>query len=174
MGNRRLATVRAPARSRVWFGFATNRITVPPLTSNSQVIVSSASWLLFGRPTIARIRGYLRVQVDQSQAPAGSQLQYAIGITTVVDTVAVGIPAPLTNPDVRWLWWHSGHLTAPGASGVESGDSKGETVVIDSKAMIKVPVGHDLVMVFEHFAVFEGVLPEYEASAAGRILVMPS
>ncbi len=174
MANRRLAAVRAPRRSRVWLGFATVRITVPPLSTNKQVIMSSTNLLVFGRPTVARIRGYLRIQMDRSQAPAGSQLQYAVGISTMEDSIALGFPAPLTNGDHAWLWWHGGHLNLPMASGVESGESYGETIEIDSKAMRKIPVGHDIVIVWEHFATFEGVLPEFETSAAGRVLLLPS
>jgi len=52
----------------------------------------------------------------------------------------------------------------------------GQTVEIDAKAMLRLGVGMDLVMMFENFVALEGASasPTFEGLSAGRILIMPS
>ena len=173
MADRRVANVRTARRSRVWLGWSTGRITMPaPPTFNKQVMVSSATFLVFGRPTIARIRGYLRMQYDVSAAAAGVQGQWAVGITTLSDAASVLAPLPIDNADHPWLWWASGHLTNPSASGCCPSD--GVTVEIDTKSMRVVRQTYELIIVYQNVTAFEGASSIFECSSAGRILILPS
>ncbi len=174
MANRRFAPARAVAkRSRLWFGWNTGRIVVAPAGNNMQVIIGSASLLVMGKPTIARIRGYLRVQMDGTGA-INSQSQWAFGITTLQDQATTQFPFPIGNEDEPWLFFASGHLTQPSASlGTESGESAGITMVVDSKAMRIVRPGYNVIAVMSNIALL-GASPQIEYSAAGRALIMPS
>jgi len=175
VANRRVAAVRAPRRSRVWFGFSTPRVTFGPAPAfNKQVLISSGSLLVMGRPTIARIRGDLRVQVDRSVSAAGSQARWAVGITTITDSAGVTSPQPALNSGEPWLWWASGHLTMPPVGADVGDNSEGMTIPIDSKSMRIVRQTYELIMVFEAVTNYEGVSLVFEASAQGRALVMPS
>jgi len=173
MANRRVAAVRAPRRDRLWLGWSTPRITLPaPPTSNKQVIVGSSSFLLFGKPTIARIRGYLRIQYDVSAAAAGVQGQWAVGITTMSDAAGITHPLPMDDAGHPWLWWAAGHLTNPSSSGCCPSD--GITIEIDSKSMRIVRQTYEMIIVYQNVTAYEGVSSIFECSSAGRILIMPS
>ena len=138
-----------------------------------QIIVGSSALLVMGRPTIARIRGYLRVQMTAAGA-AGSQSQWGFGITTLQDSATTQFPTPLFNQDEPWLYYASGHLTTPSVGEFgDGGQTRGITFDVDSKAMRIVRPGYNVIAVFENLALL-GASPQIEASAAGRMLIMPS
>jgi len=135
-------------------------------------MIASGTFLVFGRPTVARIRGYLRVQYDVSAAAAGVQGQWAVGITTLSDAAGTLHPLPIDNADHPWLWWAAGHLTNPSSSGCCPSD--GVTMEIDTKSMRIVRQTYEMIIVYQNVTAYEGVSSIFEMSTAGRVLVLPS
>ncbi len=172
MANRRLVA-RAPRRSKVWLAFNSSLITgLLPSTSVMQTIQTDTSMIVFGRPTLARIRGSAIVMIDTSATTAGAKGTVAMGIATVPANQVIGFPQPLTEADYGWIWWHISHLGKPDA-GTEENVLSVDRFEVDSKAMRKLPVGTKLVLVAEAGPALAGTVV-FEAALGIRFLEMPS
>jgi len=166
MANRRFAT--KPKRAKVWFGFNLSRVTLAPLASSTQVIITSTSLALIGRPTLIRIRGEAYAEMDDVASGVGSTARVYMGIAFHNDLVVTQFPSPEADNDFPWIWWHVFHIRKGGAT-LEQDVGSFSRFEIDSKAMRIVPPGSNLALTIVHGAVVSGT-PDIHALATGRML----
>ena len=175
MANRSLPSRRAlvvrpgPSRASIWFEFVPVR--VPLSSAGGTLIFSLNTAALALRPfTVIRSRFQLFIDSDQS---AVDEVQVAgFGIAVVSDqAVAIGVtavPTPITNLGSD-LWFV--HQLCYGATthsdSVGSGSTIGVNIPVDSKAMRKVAIGQDIVVMGEFSAVGAGS----RLTVGGRMLV---
>ncbi len=164
MAGRRFQT-RGPKRLSSWFQFQAQDVTMTAVGGTVVFSLNAAALAL--RPfTIVRSRFELMLRSDQSAAI--EQQAASFGIAVVSDqAVAVGVTAvPTPNTDMASdLWFVHQNLFAD-EMGLLDTMRAATKVSVDSKAMRKVDIGQDIVVVGE-FGGFSGC----KLSVSGRMLV---
>ncbi len=151
MARPRMIVRRGPTRDTSWFGFAPASQTIAA-ASTAQIDFSLNAAALALRPfTIVRTRGIIYSRSDQLAATENYGGVWGMAVVSDQAT-AVGVtavPTPITDmPSDLWFALESvnGQLAIlSAASGVEVG----QTLHFDSKAMRKVDIGQDIVVVRE-------------------------
>jgi len=166
----------AAKRSRVWIGTPTNFFQLAGGTTSFSTIVTEAQLQNLGKPTIARCRGQLLVNMDRSAEVAEDRALVGMGLTLVSNqAVAVGataIPSPIANDEWPWLWYYTSSLKTPTTLTEDEQGFRWERIEVDSKSMRKAPPDH--VMVFVVDVVSVAGTPDIELSGFIRVLLLPS
>ena len=161
---------RAQKRKSTWLFVGLSQSILPSVGSAAVVASLNAAALALRPFTVVRSRLY--AHIDSDQQAAGENYTGAVGIAVVSDqALAIGItavPTPVTDAGSD-LWflhqWMIGALTFSSAVGLDA--NAGVGMNIDSKAMRKVDVGQDLIVVVERGDILGGAA----ITVAGRILV---
>ncbi len=142
--------VRAASKRRVsWHGAAICVSNLVQATAQRVIVISETSMETFPNPTIVRVRGGLRVSIDDASA-AGARGTVVMGliVVTAAAQAASGVPLAFTDIGSDWLWWYSAPIeTGPVADVNWVGAS--HYVDVDSKAMRKVGLNEILLFVTE-------------------------
>ena len=124
------------------------------LTGTQSVISSMLAPTGVGaaRQTLLRTRGSL-VVLGTPDAAGDSEI-VGLGVIVVQQAAAAvggaSVPGPLNDPDANWLWHQFVGLNAMGATGeTPTSVSAIVRVEIDSKAMRKVAIDQELIMIGE-------------------------
>ena len=153
-------------RETTWFQFQPVRVTIGPGTAVLVFALNAAALAL--RPfTIVRTRFLLGLRSDQA---AVNELQeVGVGLAVVSDqAVGVGvtaIPTPIT--DMGSNLWFVHQLMYADESALVDKVKPMITVEVDSKAMRKVEVGQDIVVVAETTGASDGAI----VVVGGRLLI---
>jgi len=149
--------VRGQRRKTAWLSNPPALFTFT--TSGGTLLGSLAAGALLLRPfTIVRYRGVLQVTSDQIANTEDQVGAYAMAVVSD-EAVAVGItavPTPITDQDSDLFFVYQSFLNSFYVSSAIGTGKRGEIYHIDSKAMRKVEIGQDLIIVAELSAVGEG------------------
>ena len=155
------------ARLTTWGGITPVASTLAANTST--ILVSSLSAGALALRPFTLIRTHLEVQLVSDQAAAVETQGVSIGMAVVSDqAVAVGIsavPTPTIEADSN-LWFLHQVLFAD-ESNLTDRTKNGNYVSIDSKAMRKVEIGQDVIIVVEGAGVGGGMI----VTLGGRFLL---
>jgi len=159
--------VRSSKRLSIWLQFNPVSTTLSAATSVAAIFSLNAAALALLPFTIVRTRFQLRLGTDQASSLETQSC--AVGLATVSEqAVAVGVtalPTPVTESGSS-LWF--AHQYIFGEQSDKTGDvRRGSTAEMDSKAMRKVVVGQDLVVMAEGGGVGAGMI----IVIGGRILI---
>ncbi len=149
------AAAIASRRETTWFEFSPATVTIGTGTPSLVFSLNIAALLL--RPfTIVRSRFEIALRSDQA---AGVEIQEgAVGIAVVSDqSVAIGVsavPTPIT--DMGSNLWLLHHIVYADESNLTDRTRPSTKLSIDSKAMRKVEVGQDIIVVVESTANSDG------------------
>ena len=175
-GVARRAGVRAPRRSRIWDALPIPLAQTAGGSSVFTILVTEAALLSQGKPTIARMRGAMHVQMDRSAEVAEDKALVTYGIAMLEGrAVAAGVaslPTPATNGDFPWMWIGTATIASPTTLTEDEGAMRFERTLIDAKAMRKAGPGELLVMVTEVTSITG--TPDVECWGFIRVLLMPS
>ena len=143
---------RSARRDTVWLFFGPTSTTISGVSSATVISSLNAAALALRPFTVVRTRGTLHYHSDQSAAD--ESYGGGFGLAVVSDqAVAVGItavPTPVTDyGSDLWFLIEQLHGRVEFLSGVGFEGSNGRERMIDSKAMRKVDVGEDIVVVAE-------------------------
>ena len=162
----RMRHVRS-ARKSLWLQFAPADVT---LTSSGSVNLSfslNAAALALRPFTV--VRSHFEVMVRSDQEAAVEQQQIGFGLAVVSDqAVAAGVasvPTPLT--ELGSSLWFVNRLIFGEESRLVDKALPARSVQIDSKAMRKVEVGMDIIVVAENGTIGGGAI----ISMGGRVLI---
>ena len=149
-----------------WFQFQTAAVQMT--TEGGTLIFSLNAAALALRPfTVVRTR--FEIQLGSDQAAAVEQQVAALGIAVVSDQAAAigvtAIPTPVT--DMASDLWFVHQLAFGDESALTDRTCSSTRMTIDSKAMRKVDIGQDIVVVGEMDNVQNGVV----LTVGGRMLV---
>ena len=168
---RRGAVAIRKVRETTWVGFQPLETTVAVSTVVLVFTLNAAALAL--RPFTV-VRSHFMISVRSDQAAAAEVQRCAMGLAVVSDqAVAVGataVPAPITESPSH-LWFLHTLLFAASSSVVDLARPEG-LFSIDSKAMRKVEVGSDIVLVLENGAA--GISAGAVITVGGRMLVKNS
>ena len=139
---------RTQKRLTSWFQFAPTDVTMT--ASGGTVIFSLNAAALALRPfTVVRTR--FEIQVGSDQAAAIEKQVVGVGIAVVSDQAAAigvtAVPTPIT--DIGSDLWFMHQLVYGDESSLTDRTRSSTRVSVDSKAMRKVDIGQDLVVVAE-------------------------
>ena len=158
-----------PSRATVWLGFIPARVALT--AAGGTVIFTLNAAALALRPfTVVRTRFALFIDSDQSAA--AEQQVAGFGVAVVSEEAAAAgvasVPTPITEiPSDLWFV-HRVLYSAQSASDAGGrGGNAGTDYIVDSKAMRKVSIGQDIVVVGEFSAVGGGL----RLTVGGRMLV---
>jgi len=166
---RNVPRARTQRRLTAWIGF------VPFVTgftnTGSAILFTLNAAALALRPfTIVRTRFRLRVVTDQ--IVASETIMGSFGICVVSDqSTAIGISAvPTPTTDMASDYWlvHQLYYSDPTFAAGLSFDPDPTQYEVDSKAMRKVDLGQDVIVVAEGNSAADG---GYDFSAGGRMLI---
>ncbi len=164
------AAAIAQKRLTSWLQFLPGEVNLASANSAAIVFSLNAAALALRPFTIVRTRFIWHVFPDQFAASESQQT--AAGIAVVSDeAVAVGVsavPTPMSSMGSDLWLLHEislGRVQITSASGFES--QAGYVMRIDSKAMRKVDIGQDIVVVIQNGATSEGT----SNVIGGRMLV---
>ena len=154
------------SRLTSWFQFQNNEVTLTAAGGSLMFSLNAAALAL--RPfTIVRSRFEMWLRSDQ--AAAIEQQWVSFGIAVVSDQAAAigvtAIPTPFTDM-ASDLWFVHQNLFAD-ESNLTDRTRSGQRYTIDSKAMRKVDIGQDVVVVSEHGTGASGA----KLAVAGRMLI---
>ena len=136
-------------------------------SASTLVFVLNAAALALRPFTIVRTHFSCHLGTDQTAAL--EQQSIAVGIAVVsTEAAAVGITAiPTPNTEAASSLWFVHQYAFADSSDLASNVRRGETWLMDSKAMRKVELGQDMVVVIEGGGLGSGQI----TSLGGRILV---
>ena len=168
-GKRFVRNSRTAKRLSTWFEFIPAEVTLAGANSEAIVFSLNAAALALRPFTVVRTRFVWQIQSDQT---ANESQQTALGLAVVSDeAVAVGVtavPTPMSSMGSDLWFVHEisldSLLSATVAGFVHPA---GRFHRIDSKAMRKVDIGQDLVVVIQNGATSQGT----ENVLGGRMLV---
>ena len=154
-------------RETTWFQFTPASFTMAAASTAVVAFSLNAAALALRPFTIVRTRFELQLQSDQ--AAAIERQQAALGMAVVSDqAVAVGVtavPTPIT--DLASNLWFVHQLIFADESNLTDRTRSATRMSVDSKAMRKVEVGQDMVIVIETGAFSSGAILE----VGGRMLI---
>jgi len=155
------------ARLTTWFQFVPTEVTSGTSTGGSLIFTLNAAALALRPFTI--VRSHFEFWLRSDQEAAMEEQSVAVGLAIVSDdAVAVGVtavPAPRANAASN-LWFLHQFIHADESKLVDK--VRPETrISVDSKAMRKVEVGQDLVVVMQGGAIGGG----FTLGVAGRMLI---
>jgi len=164
---RRHGSVKSTRRLSTWF------IVAPVTTTNgaaagTNLILSLNVAALAFRP-FTLVRTYLEIALQSDQAAAIERQSIAVGMAVVSDqSVAIGItalPLPVTDADSNLFYLHQ--FVFGDESNLTDRTRPQTRLSVDSKAMRKVEIGQDIVLVAEGMGLDSG----WSVSVAGRFLI---
>ncbi len=139
--------VRPPARTMVWFG-TNHQPTL--LAANTVGLLTTLNAVALALRPFTIVRSHFQVNWFSDQSAASEIPNGAIGRMIANDqAVAAGVvslPDPMTEFDAPWYMWQAMSTRFVFASGVGF-ETSGNQYQIDSKAMRKVGLNEDVVMV---------------------------
>ena len=143
------AAVIAKRRETTWFQFQPEQATLAAAGGASLLFTLNAAALALRPFTIVRSR--FEIDLRSDQAAAVEEQRAAMGIAVVSDqAVAIGvtaIPTPMT--DLGSNLWFLHQIIFADESSLTDRTRPSSKISIDSKAMRKVEVGQDVVVVVE-------------------------
>ena len=164
---RRGAVAIKSSRLTTWMSFTPVATTLATNTSAAIVFSLNAAALALRPFTIVRTHWELFLMSDQ--ASTQEQQTVGVGLAVVSDqAVAVGVsavPTPVLEA-ASSMWFLHRYLFADESSLVDN-PKPGSRLSIDSKAMRKVEVGQDIVVVVEGGGIFGGM----SVRQSGRMLI---
>ena len=164
---RRGAAAVRSSRLTTWFQFSPVATTLATNSATALVFSLNAAALALRPFTVVRTHWEIFLMSDQ----AASQEQQTVGVgIAVVSDQAVGVgvsavPTPVLEAGSS-MWFLHQYLYADESSLVDN-PKPGARVSIDSKAMRKVEVGQDIVVVVEGGGIFGGM----SVRQSGRMLI---
>ncbi len=162
---RRGAVAIRKNRLTTWVGISFTQTTI---TTQTSVLVASLNAAALALRPFTVVRSHLVAMLRSDQAAAIEVQQAAVGLAVVTSqAVAVGItavPTPVT--DIASNEWLQHQVLFAHHQEVTDRAEPAEVYKIDSKAMRKVEVGQDLILVLENAAA-TGIV----VNIGGRILV---
>jgi len=150
---------RAQRRQTLWLESTEFSTTLASAGSASLVSTLNAAALALRPFTVVRSRGFMFVESDQSAASEYFSVAYGQTVVTEQASAAgiISVPTPALESASDW------HVYARSQGLFVLGDATGfvevgaeRSVQIDSKAMRKVDVGEDLVIVLENAVTSSG------------------
>ena len=175
MGNRvvhqrgRSVVERSPTRASIWFDFQPARVA---LTAAGGTVIASLNTAALNLLPFTIIRSRFELFIDSDQAAVDEVQVAGFGIAVVSDQAVVigvtAIPTPITDMSSDLWFVHKivyGGATPSDAAG--RGGNVGLAYTVDSKAMRKVVIGQDIVIVGEFSSVGSGL----RLTVAGRMLI---
>ena len=166
-GFRRGAAAIHVARKTTWFGFQPVETTLASSVATGAVFSLNAAALALRSFTIVRTHWEVKLMSDQAAGVENQSL--GVGLVVVSDqVVSVGItalPLPVTDMPSSLFFLHALIFGDGARVATQTTDSSYRS--IDSKAMRKVEIGQDLVVVIEGGGVGSGMI----VTQGGRILV---
>ena len=157
--------VRGQRRLTTWFQFVPTDVT---LATGATVVFTLNAAALALRPFTV-VRSHFMVMIQSDQGAAAEDQVGAVGLAVVSDqAVTVGvtaIPTPITEMGSN-LWFVHQLMMAKETNLVDRAQPAG-IFAIDSKAMRKVEVGQDLVVVAEMSTAGSGII----ITIGGRLLI---
>ena len=174
---RRRVAARSPRRSRIWVGTTYALGQLAGGSATQFTALTEANLEAQGKPTIARVRGQIMVQMDRSAEVSEDKVLVGMGLFLAeARQVAVGVtamPLPITSSDFSWMWYHVSCLSSPTTLTEDEGNGQRfERIVIDNKAMRKAGPNQVLVFVIEAFTITGA--PDVEVFGHMRFLLLPS
>ncbi len=158
-----------PKRTTTWFEFQPAGVTLT--TAGGTIIFSLNAAALALRPfTVVRTRLRCHLRTDQT---AASEVQVVgFGLAVVSDQASAAgvasVPTPITDMGSDLWFVHEVFMSATyGDSAGGQGAPSGQPFSVDSKAMRKVDIGQDIVVVGEFAAAGNGAI----LITGGRMLV---
>ena len=143
---------RAPRRQTAWIGGVDNDTFLAGAAGNAVFVGSLNAAALALRPfTVVRVRGLFSLQSDQTGGLEEGKAAFGMAVVSD-DAVAIGItalPSPITDQGSDlWFTFTEGNF---GWKLVTTGAGVGLThFEIESRAMRKVGIGEDLILMFEN------------------------
>ena len=166
MALRRRIVTRGAKRQTTWFQFVPTEVT---MTATGGTIIFSLNAAALAMRPFTVVRSHFELMLRSDQAAAIEQQSAGFGIAVVSDeATAAGVasvPTPVTEMGSHLWFVHS--VMFGQASTVTDRAEPVQVKSIDSKAMRRVEVGSDIVVVGEKGSVGGGLV----LSVAGRMLV---
>ena len=155
-------------RKSLWLQFAPTEVTI--VTTGATLVFSLNAAALATLPfTVVRSRFAVHIRSDQVAAAETQQLGVGLAVVSV-QASAVGItavPTPITDLSSDMFFWIDLLFDDNVVDSSPLTRTKGAYFQVDSKAMRKVGVGQDIVLVMEGAAQNDGLV----ATVGGRMLV---
>ena len=166
MAARRPNPARGPRRKTLWLQFQPTNVT---LGSGSSALIFSLNAAALALRPFTLVRSHFEIMTRSDQSAAVEQQLVGVGMAVVSDeSRAVGITAiPTPISELGSSLWFLNRLIFGQESTVIDTSMGARTVAVDSKAMRKVEVGQDIVIVGEASATGEAAI----LTLGGRILV---
>ena len=162
-------STRPQRRESIWLQFQPTRATI--VTTSASAVFSLNAEALALRPfTIVRTRMMVHIQSDQ--ATGAEEQSIGVGGCVVSDEAsAIGVtalPTPITSLGSElWFWLELMQLSVGAATGAGSQVNTGQMWMTDSKAMRRVQVGQDILIMTEGAVTNDGAL----VTIGGRMLL---
>jgi len=167
MAGRHVARRSGPRRLTTWFQF--QPIALSQASSSGANLLFSLNAAALALRPFTIVRTYLEATLGSDQAGAIESQQIGLGMAVVSDqAVAIGItavPTPIT--DMASPFWFLHRLIYADESSLAGSVRSDTRVSIDSKAMRKVEVGQDVIMVSEG----AGLAAGFNLIVGGRLLI---
>ena len=164
---RRGAAAVRSSRLTTWFQFQPVSTTIA--TNNGTNLVFSLNATALALRPFTIVRSHFELALQSDQAAAIEEQSIGFGIAVVSDqAVAAGIgsiPTPVTEAGSNLWFMH--HFLFADESNLTDRTRNGQFRAYDSKAMRKVEVGQDLVVVLEGGGIGGGTITRI----AGRLLI---
>ncbi len=161
MARRPIRVTRGARRKTTWLQFAPIATTTTSASEAALVFVLNTAALALRPFTVVRTRGLLELQSDQSGASEDQSVGF--GLAVVSDAAsAVGVtavPTPITDMGSDLFFSHEllyNNFIQKTGVGFEA--AAGVRHYFDSKAMRKVDISEDIVVVMESSAISAGLI----------------